>query len=72
MQCYCGTDTTSMVDIHGLLETRGEARCHGGVSYYWLFAQAHHERRDTASVIWKLGSIAIIESLPEITEITQM
>ena len=54
MQCYCGTDNSSMVDIHGLLETRGETRCLEGVSVYWLFILTYHERRDTANAIWKL------------------
>ena len=31
MQCNCGTDTSSTMDIHGLLETRGETRCMRGV-----------------------------------------
>ena len=27
MQCYCGTDTSSTMDIHGLLETKYETTC---------------------------------------------
>ena len=43
MQCYCGTDTSSTIDIHGLLETKGETRCLERVSVYWLLLQAYHE-----------------------------
>ena len=43
VQRYCGTDTSSTVDIHWLLETRGETRCPGCVSVYWLFFQTYHE-----------------------------
>ena len=54
MKCYSGTDTSSTVDIHGLLETRGKTRCIELVSVYWLFVQTYYERRDTADVIPKL------------------
>ena len=54
MQCYCGTETNSTVDKHGLQETRGETGCLGGVGVYWLFIQTYHARRDTANVIRKL------------------
>ena len=37
MQSQYGTDTRSTMDIHGLLEMRGETRWHGGVSVYCLF-----------------------------------
>ena len=40
---YCSTDTSSTMDIHGLLETRGETRCLGWVSVYLLFIKSYHQ-----------------------------
>ena len=68
MQCYCGDDTSSMVDIYGLLETRGETRFLGGVCVYWLFIKTYNECPRHS----EHGSTSIIELLHEITEISQM
>ena len=43
MQCFYGTQTSSTVDIYGILEARGETRCLGGVGVYWFFIQTDHE-----------------------------
>ena len=68
MRCYGGTDTSTTVDIRGSLKTRGETRCLGGVSVYWLFIKTYHKSP------WhsERHTEIIDESLHEITEIAQM
>ena len=50
MQCYFGTDTSSTVDIYGLMEARGETRRLGGVSVYWSFYKPTINARDQARI----------------------
>ena len=55
MQCYRGTDTSSTMDIHEALETRGETRCldrDESVSTGCL-SKPTMNARDTANVIPK-------------------
>ena len=43
MKCYCFTGNSYTLAIHGLRESRGETRCLGWVSVYWLFVKTYHE-----------------------------
>ena len=56
MQCYCSSDTSFTMDIHGLLETRGETRCWDeSVSTVCLSKPTMNMiARDTANVIQEL------------------
>ena len=57
MQCYCGTDTSSTMDMQGLLETKCETTCLEWVSVYWLLFKTYHEcqrdsQRHTEIIDW--------------------
>ena len=51
MQCYCGTDASSTIDIPGLLEIERRDQM-PGMSVYWLFIKTDHDR-NTANVTQK-------------------
>ena len=67
MQCYCGTDTSSTVDIHGLLDTRGDTDALEESVSTGCLSKPTMNARDTANVI-NHGSTAIIELLHEIAQ----
>ena len=69
MQCYCGTkctNTSSMVDIHD-----GQDQMEESVSTCCLSKPTMNAVTQRTS-FGNYGSTAIIESLPEITETTQV
>ena len=65
MQCYCGTDTSSTMDIHWLLETRGETRCLAWVSCSVVYPNLPWMPATQLTSYGNYRSTAIIESLHE-------
>ena len=53
IEFYYGTDTSSAVDIHWLLETRSEIRCLKESVFTGCLSKPTKNVHDTANVIWK-------------------
>ena len=67
MQCCCGTDTGTSVDIHGTLETSPDALAES-VSTDWLSKPAMNAATQRTPY-GNVRSTAIFESLHEINEV---